>query len=104
MNNSEFSQHGEFATKKLQFSAYLHSSRRLTFLRSEVVVESGRPVVRFIFADPDRIGPDIEFTFENGDDDQVSAKSLFASQGFLRQQISRKIEGESRRELSHTRK
>lgn len=93
----------EFATRKLQLASFIHASCRLTYLRCETLGPAGR-VVRWIFADPENAGPDIELAFER-DDMTVGAKSLFASQTFLRQAMSRTLEnGESLSELAHTRR
>jgi hypothetical protein len=73
----------EFFTKRLQLAIYLHASGGLNFRRVEPV-EAGK--LAFVFADPDEAGPELELEFERGA--SVSAKNLFASQTFLRRQMS----------------
>jgi hypothetical protein len=91
----------EFSTKILQVAIFLHASETLTYLRTEAdPALQGK--VNFIFADPDGRGPQLQLEYNRGA--AVSARNLFASQTFLRQQMSASIEysknGESSNGLS----
>ena len=88
--NSQLSPHDEFPTRKLQLASWLLASRKLPYLRCECF-DRARKVVRWVFSDPDNAGPDLELDFER-DSALVNAKSLFASQTFLRQAMSRTLE------------
>jgi hypothetical protein len=72
-----------FKTERLQLAIYLHASERLALFGCELA-DSGK--VKFVFRDPDRFGSQLELEFDRGA--QVSAVSLFASQKFLRRQMS----------------
>jgi len=78
---------GIFATERLPLAIFLHAARRLLFARCERV-GSGR--VRFLFEDPDSDGPLAELEFEQGA--TVPARTLFASQTFLRRKMSEALE------------
>ena len=68
------------------------------------LIDHVRGNVRFVFADPSNAGPDLELSFENNNA-AINAKSLFASQTFLRQQMSRTIEnGDTTSELARARR
>jgi hypothetical protein len=71
-----------FLTERLPLAIFFHATQRLRLSRCERVGEK----VQFIFADPEQIGNQAELDFENGE--CVPAKSLFASQTFLRRQMS----------------
>jgi hypothetical protein len=64
--NSQLSRDDEFATRKLQLASFIHASRRLRYSRCETY-DAVRKVVRWIFADPDNVGPDLELAFESDD-------------------------------------
>jgi hypothetical protein len=87
----------EFATKSLQLAIFLHASEFLPFLRAE---PNGDGKVNFIFGDDQGQGQQFQLEYSRGA--AVAARNLFASQTFLRQQISGITEnsknGESRRE------
>jgi hypothetical protein len=71
-----------FLTERLPLATFLHASQRLRLSRCELVGDK----VQFIFSDPEHIGDQAELDFENGE--CVPAKSLFASQTYLRRRIS----------------
>jgi hypothetical protein len=73
----------EFVTERLPLAIFLHASRRLHFVTCELV---GPGKVQFVFADPEHTGYQAELDFENGE--CVPAKSLFASQTYLRRHMS----------------
>jgi hypothetical protein len=75
----------EFTTKRLQLAVYLHAAGRLRYLRTEPVPNNPSQA-QFVFADPQRAASRLEFNFESGD--AVPAKSIFASQNFLRRCIA----------------
>ena len=72
-----------FITERLPLSVFLHASQRLRFSHCELV-DAGR--VQFVFLDPEQLGDQAELAFENGE--SVPAKSLFASQTYLRRCMS----------------
>jgi|SRR5215469_8472140 len=71
-----------FSTMRLPLAIFLHASQRLQLLRCELVGDK----VEFVFHDPDQTGDQAELSFENGE--CVSAKSLFASQTYLRRRMT----------------
>lgn len=71
-----------FRTKWLQFSAFLHATNSLKYLRAEIGKDN---LTYFIFADPDDRASDLEFQFSM--DAQVSATKLFGSLTFMRRQM-----------------
>ena len=71
-----------FLTERLPLAIFLHASQRLRLSRCELVGDK----VLFVFNDPEHLGDQAELDFENGA--QVSAKSLFASQTYLRRRMS----------------
>ena len=71
-----------FVTERLPLAIFLHATHRLQLSRCERV--GGK--VQFVFADPEHIGDQAELDFENGE--CVPAKSLFASQTYLRRKMS----------------
>lgn len=73
---------GEYRSKWMQFCSYLHCTRSLRYLRTEIG-EQG--LAFFIFADPDGEGPNLEFLFSQGA--MAPAVTLFGSQNFLRKQM-----------------
>lgn len=76
-----------FLTERLPLAIFLHASQRLQLSRCELVGDSrGDPKVQFVFSDPQGIGDQAELDFENGE--CVPAKSLFASQTYLRRRMS----------------
>lgn len=72
-----------FETERLPLAIFLHATGRLHFLTCEA---NGSAKVRFVFGDPDGIGTQTELEYERGA--QVSATALFASQKFLRRQMT----------------
>jgi isocitrate dehydrogenase len=76
-----------FFTERLQLAIFIHASQRLRFAGCEPT-EAGR--VRFVFHDPEQIGSQVELDFDRGA--TVSACSIFASQKFLRRQMSAALE------------
>jgi len=84
----------EFVTKRLPLAVFLHASSALRYLRIEPSEQDRK--MRFLFRDDEKQGAQLEIQFERGA--TVSAKDLFASQTFLRRQISeaenRRINGE----------
>jgi hypothetical protein len=90
----------EFSTKILQLAIYLHASEALPYLRTEPdPALHGK--VNFIFADPDGRGPQLQLEYNRGA--EVPARNLFASQTFLRQQMSTAIEYSKNGESSNGR-
>ena len=87
----------EFATKSLQLAIFLHASELLPYLRTEPN-EDGK--VNFVFRDDQGEGQKFQLEYSRGA--VVAARNLFASQTFLRQQMSGITEnsnnGASRRE------
>ena len=76
-----------FATKRLQLAIFLHASGSLQFDHAEPT-DDGK--LLFVFSDPEHLGPQFELDFERGAD--VSAKDLFASQTYLRRQMTAALE------------
>jgi hypothetical protein len=74
---------GTFTTERLPLAIYLHASQRLRFSGCE---DGDAGKVQFVFLDPDGLGDQLELEFENGA--LVQAKSLFASQTFLRRKMT----------------
>lgn len=72
-----------YSTERLPWATYLHATEGLLFLGCESTT-SGK--VRFVFEDPDRHGDQLELEFDRGA--TVSATALFASQKFLRRQMT----------------
>jgi hypothetical protein len=83
----------EFKSKWLQFCAFLHATRSLRYLRTELGPDG---LAYFIFADPTDDAPGLEFQFSQGA--TVSAITLFGSLTFLRRAIkaAQNTLGESR--------
>ena len=75
----------KFSTKSLQLAIFLHASEALPFLRTERDRDSTGKV-NFIFLDDDGRGPQLQLEYNRGA--VVAARNLFASQTFLRQQMS----------------
>jgi hypothetical protein len=75
----------EFSTKSLQLAIFLHASEALPFLRTERDRDSAGKV-NFIFHDEAGRGPQLQLEYNRGS--VVAARNLFASQTFLRQQMS----------------
>ncbi len=55
--------HKEYRTPDLPFAAYLHSTRKLAFLRCEM---NGSSRVDFVFEDPAGAGEELSVEFESG--------------------------------------
>jgi len=72
-----------FETERLPLAIYLHASGSLRFSHCEPV-DAGK--VQFVFLDPSSLGDQAELEFENGA--VATAKSIFASQTFLRRKMS----------------
>jgi len=77
----------KFETERLQLAIFLHADGRLSFRNCE---RTGRSKVCFVFDDAAHLGDSVELEFENGA--KVSATSLFASQKYLRRQMSTALE------------
>jgi hypothetical protein len=71
-----------FVTQRLPLAVFLHATQRLAFSGCERVGDK----VEFLFSDPQGIGDQLELSFENGE--CIPAKALFASQTYLRRQMS----------------
>jgi len=74
---------GCFSTERLQLAIFLHANEELPFIGCESDT-SGR--IRFAFEDPQGHGPKLELDFERGA--TVPATAIFASQRFLRREMS----------------
>jgi integrase len=75
----------EFSTKSLQLAIFLHASESLPYLRTEADRgASGK--VNFIFRDDAGRGSQLQLEYNRGA--AVPARNLFASQTFLRQQMT----------------
>ena len=75
----------EYCTRSLQLAIYLHASELLPFLRTE----PDRDVhgkVNFVFRDDNSQGPKLQLEYNRGA--AVPARNLFASQTYLRQQMT----------------
>src|SRR5579864_4892655 len=72
-----------FSTERLQFAIFLHASQKLEFIGIE---PSSFGRIRFLFADPEAQGAQYELEFDRGA--AVPATAIFASQKFLRRQMS----------------
>ena len=90
----------EFSTKILQVAIYVHASETLPYLRTEPD-PALRGKVNFVFDDPDGRGQQLQLEYNRGA--AVSARDLFASQTFLRQQMSTAIEYSKNGESSNGR-
>jgi hypothetical protein len=71
----------------LQLAIYLHAARALPYLRSEA---SGAGKVSFVFRDDASRGQQLQLEYNRGA--VVPARDLFASQTFIRQQMSSALE------------
>ena len=85
-----------FSTERLPLAIFLHASQRLRLSNCELA-EGGK--VQFVFADPEHKGDQAELDFENGE--CVPAKSLFASQTFLRRRMSDALNRKENRKLEY---
>jgi hypothetical protein len=72
-----------FSTERLQLAIFLHATGRLRFIRCE---PTSNHKVRFLFDDPEQVGAEAELEFDRGA--PVAGTALFASQKFLRRQMS----------------
>lgn len=104
MNSSPSNSQNNFSTKRLQLAIFLHASQKLRFVGLEPD-GNGRDI-RFVFHDPDARGDELELAYESGQ--PVSAIALFASQKFLRRQMSATLDklynrkpGETRHEYQY---
>jgi hypothetical protein len=85
MNPSSPTVAAEFSTKSFQLAIFIHASESLPYLRTEPDRgASGK--VNFIFRDDAGRGPQLQLEYSRGA--AVPARNLFASQTFLRQQMS----------------
>jgi hypothetical protein len=75
----------EFSTKSFQLAIFLHASEALPYLRTEPDSDA-HGKVNFIFRDDACRGPQLQLEYNRGV--AVSARNLFASQTFLRQQMT----------------
>jgi hypothetical protein len=88
----------EFSTKSLQLAIFIHASQLLPYLRAERD-GAAQDKLRFVFSDPEGRGSQIQLDYNLGA--AVPARNLFASQTFLRQQMSTAIENSKNGESSH---
>jgi hypothetical protein len=72
-----------FSTERLQLAIFLHATGRMRFLGCQPKDDTK---LRFIFDDPQQSGAQVELEFDRGA--PVPATALFASQKFLRRQMS----------------
>jgi hypothetical protein len=72
-----------FRTERLPLAIFLHATGRLRFLGCE---PNGDGKVRFVFADQENSGAQVELDYERGA--PVAATALFASQKYLRRKMS----------------
>jgi hypothetical protein len=75
----------EFSTKSFQLAIFIHASESLPYLRTEPD-RGGSGKVNFIFRDDAGRGPQLQLEYNRGA--AVPARNLFASQTFLRQQMT----------------
>ncbi len=73
-----------FSTERLPLAISLHASGRLRFLRC---VRNGPDRVEFLFEDMEAKGSEAELEFDRGTL-MVAASDIFASQKYLRRQMS----------------
>jgi hypothetical protein len=73
----------KFQTERLQLAIFMHATGGLRLLGCE---RNGDAKLRFVFDDPQQKGAQVELDFDRGA--PVSATSLFASQKFLRRQMT----------------
>ena len=74
---------GRYLTERLPLAVFLHATDGLPFRGCE---NSGPGKLRFVFEDPDHAGDRLELEFDRGA--VASATALFASQKFLRRQMT----------------
>jgi hypothetical protein len=103
-SNTAIALAGEFSTKSLQLAIFLHASELLPYLRVEPDRDANGKV-NFVFQDDAGQGHQLQLEYSRGA--AVAARNLFASQTFLRQQMSGITEnsniGESNREYKSRR-
>jgi len=75
-----------FSTERLQLAIFLHATGGLRFVGCE---PNGNGKVLFAFDDPERMGAQVELEFDRGA--PVAATALFASQKFLRRQMTDRL-------------
>jgi len=75
----------EFSTKSFQLAIFIHASDSLPYLRTEPDAHNPGKV-KFIFLDDAGRGPQLQLEYNSGA--AVPARNLFASQTFLRQQMT----------------
>jgi hypothetical protein len=83
-----------FRTGRLPVAMFIHASNRLRFLNVEPV---GDARMEFIFDDPERQGPQLEYEFEQVA--KLAANIMYASLKFLRSKMTagqRQIRGGGR--------
>jgi hypothetical protein len=101
-SNTSITPAGEFSTKSLQLAIFLHASELLPYLRVE---PNGDGKVNFVFRDDSGQGRQLQLEYNRGA--SAAARNLFASQTFLRQQMTGITEnsniGESNREYKSRR-
>jgi hypothetical protein len=85
MNPSKPTPEAEYRTKSFQLAIYIHASEALPYLRTEPDSDA-HGKVNFIFRDDAGRGPQLQLEYSRGA--AVPARNLFASQTFLRQQMS----------------
>jgi len=89
-----------FSTERLPLAISLHASGRLRFGRCE---RTSPDRVEFVFDDPEGKGSDVELEFDRGTL-TVVASEIFASQKYLRRQMSAALENRRTEQNGHTRR
>lgn len=85
-----------FSTERLPLAIFLHASQRLRLSSCELA-DGGK--VQCMFADPEHKGDQAELDFENGE--CVPAKSLFASQTYLRRRMTDALNQKDNRKFEY---
>jgi hypothetical protein len=75
----------KFSTKSFQLAIFIHASESLPYLRTEPDSDA-HGKVNFIFRDDAGRGSQLQLEYSRGA--SVPARNLFASQTFLRQQMT----------------
>ncbi len=91
----------EFRTADLPLAAFLHSTRKLKFLRCESVSGNGGGKLEFIFEDPDGQGEDLHLGFESGA--ECPAASFYDSLRHIRKIMTRTPTNQKGEQSNHER-
>jgi len=89
---------GTFRSERLPLAIAIHASERLPFLRCE---RAGPNRVEFVFLDAEGRGAELELLYDSGAL-VLPAVRIFASQKFLRRQMSDVLENRRMRTLVYT--